>query len=92
MGPDEHASREELAVLVRYLFARFKAEKTVVTGLIQLLVSKGFVSLGEVADLMKQLAASPETVRAKQTLEDLREFAAIHKIARQYLDLPPDDL
>jgi hypothetical protein len=92
MGPDEHATSEELGLVVKALFAKVQQQAGVVSALTGVLMAKGILSREEVAQMIETLTTSPEAARAKKTLEDLREFAAIRKIARQYLDPHSEDL
>lgn len=88
MGPDELATREELGLIVRFMFAKFQQQAQTIAALSALLIDRGVLSDAELAALMTGLQDSPNSRKAEAALAKLREFATIHKIARQYLDPP----
>jgi hypothetical protein len=90
MGPDELATREELGLIVKLLLAKIGQQADLMGKLLSVLQDKSVFTNQEVIDLSERLKDSPQSIRASKYLEKLREFAAIHKIARQYLD-PPED-
>lgn len=86
MGPDEQPSREELGLIVRFMFAKFQQQTDFIGILSELLIAKGVLSDQELEAMAVRLEKSPSSVKSKKALEDLREFAKIHSTARQYLD------
>ncbi len=90
MGPDEFATREELALMLRLVQARIDWSSRSIAELVALLRSKGVLTESEVDDMVSRLSSSPESVRLNQRVDTVRQFAEIHKTARQYLD-PPEE-
>ena len=86
MGPDEHPSREELELIVRFMFAKFQQQAEVITALASALAQKGLLT----SEQMTNLAAVPSSQKAKEALQKLREYANVQSIARQYLDPPSE--
>ena len=92
MGPDETATREELGLMVRFMFAKFQQHAVSLKMLHELLLSKGVVTGEELLAMAEELGATPETEKAKQAYQKIRDFAAIRNTAKQYLDPPPEYL
>jgi hypothetical protein len=90
MGPDELVTREELGMIVRFMFAKFQQQTELVTNLCSLLQDQGTLTEKEILALASRLAKSESSKKATQAYEKLKEFAAIHKISRQYLDPPSE--
>ncbi|MGA2713290.1 MAG: hypothetical protein ABSG41_09290 [Bryobacteraceae bacterium] len=92
MGPDEFATREEVGVIAKFLLAKIQNQTVVFAELIDMLVKKGIVTDQEINQMVEKVAASPEGQFEKKALEKIRESAAIRNIAKQYLDLPSEEL
>jgi len=90
MGPDEFATREEVGLMVRLLFAKISQQAAIITELEELLLNKEVITKEELAEMSQHLANSPHSKRASEYVEKLREYTAIHQIVRQYLD-PPEE-
>lgn len=88
MGPDEFATREELGLMVRLLFAKISQQTEVIAELQDILQSKGIITKEEVVEMANHLANSPHSKRASEYVEKLRQYTAIHQTVRQYLDPP----
>lgn len=92
MGPDENATREELGLIVKVLFAKLDQQTFTIATLAGMLIRKQVISEVELAEMVEELAQSPQAAKAKEAYGKLSDYAAIRKIARQYLDLPPEEL
>lgn len=90
MGPDEFATREELGLMLKLVQARIDWSARSTAELVALLRSKGVVTETEVDDMVSRLTGSPESVRLNKRVDTVRQFAEVHKTARQYLD-PPEE-
>lgn len=86
MGPDEFISREEFGLVVKLMFAKLGQQAGLIAQLSSLLEDKGVFTDQELTELLKRYRASPLSVKAEERLRKFSDFAAIHKIARQYLD------
>jgi hypothetical protein len=92
MGPDEMASREELGLVLKFIFAKWQQQADLVSGLAELLISNGVISNEQLVSMTRQARESPQSAKASQALQNLKDFLAMHNIVQQYEDLPPEDL
>lgn len=90
MGPDEFATREELGLVLKLMLAKIRQQAEMISTLASMVRTSGAITEQQFQDLIAQVAESPNTVRAKKADANLREFLAIRKIAKQYLD-PPEE-
>jgi hypothetical protein len=72
------------------MFAKIGQQAGLIAQLSGLLEDKGVFTDDELTELLKRYQASPLSVKAQENLKKFSDFAAIHKIARQYLD-PPEE-
>jgi hypothetical protein len=86
MGPEEYISREEMGVMIKFAVAKIYQQGEIIAALTNLLVSEGVLSDQKLNSMLLKLKESPIQKRAQETLKTFQDFAAIHKIARQYLD------
>ena len=86
MGPDEFASRDELALVARFLLAKIMEQAWYASLLTEKLVDSGVISRVQLSALMDEIKSSDQARRAQQARADVDEYRAIHKIAKQYLD------
>ena len=88
MGPDEFPTREELGLMLKLVQARLDKSARAVADVIALLKSKNVLTDVEVDGLAARLNESPEALRLADRLDKFRQFAEVHKTARQCLDPP----
>ena len=86
MGPDEFPTREELALMLKLTQARINRIARAQVGLTNLLKKKGILESSDLDNLAKCLEDSPEQKQVNESVDKVRQFAAVRKIAQQYLD------
>jgi hypothetical protein len=86
MGPDEFPTREELGLMLKVLEAQIAKLIRTQTELVGMLRAKGLLTDPEITLMATQIVDSAETTRLRERVEKMRQFAEIHKTARQYLD------
>jgi hypothetical protein len=89
MGPDEFATRHELELIVRYLFAKSQQQVETVAHLMALLIAKGIVTEAEFDQVLRLVRESETSRSAKRAHESLREYGEIRDILRNYEEPPP---
>jgi hypothetical protein len=90
MGPDEFPTREELGLMLKVLQAQIAKVIRTQTELVILLEAKGLLTDPEVAEMATRIGDSAESTRLRERIDKLRQFAEVHKTARQYLDPPSE--
>ena len=90
MGPDEFPTREELGLMLKVLQAQISKIILTQKELVMLLATKGLLSDPEIGAMAVRIADSSEAKRLQERVEKVRQFAEVHKTARQYLD-PPEE-
>jgi uncharacterized protein YydD (DUF2326 family) len=90
MGPDEYPTREELGLMLKVLEAQIAKLIRTQTELVAMLHAKELLTEPEIALMATQIVDSAESTRLRERVEKMRQFAEVHKTARQYLD-PPEE-
>jgi hypothetical protein len=90
MGPDEFPTREELGLMIKLIQARINKVSRATGEIMALLKQKGVLTDDDINAFTNRLAESPEAIRLNELSEKVRQFAQVHKTARQYLD-PPEE-
>ncbi len=79
MGPDEHISRQEMAVFAEYVFAKLAQIGTSIAILMDTLTTEE-----QAVEFTNRVARDPSTKREQDALVALEEFEEIRRIAAQY--------
>ncbi len=86
MGPDEFATREELGLIVKFLFAKVQQQAEMISTLAGMAATSGGIRNDQLGALIAQMEQSRNTSQAKHAKAKLDEFLTIRQIAQRYLD------
>jgi hypothetical protein len=90
MGPDEFPTREELGLMLKVVQGEISKSLLAQKELVSLLAAKGLLTDSEMMAMAQAIADSPESKRLLERIDKMRQFAEVHKTARQYLDPPSE--
>jgi hypothetical protein len=77
MGPDEFVTRQELELVLRLLYARFRHQADAIGRLAGMLAAAPHITRAECEEFLARLQGSPTAEEVKQAAADLKEYEAI---------------
>jgi hypothetical protein len=90
MGPDDYVTRDEFAVVVRFLIARLQMQADYYASLLAVLTADKVVPDGTIQEIQKMVADSEASRAAKSALASLQESVDIQNLLRKFEDPPQE--